>query len=131
MSAGTFFGALLQSPISDWIGRTKSLTIWSTIFCAGTAIQVSSEYSIGQISAGRLVAGLGVGAASVSLQKLSYRERCSKIAPKGLVPLYLSEVVPKRVRGTLISIYQIEIIGTGVSSRRNKNMTDFAKQPAS
>lgn len=75
LSAGTFFGALLQSaffvcvvphrdlPVvradlvtiqaftSDRLGRRGSIMFWSAIFTVGIVIQTSS-FSIGQLSAG-------------------------------------------------------------------------------
>ncbi|WVR06647.1 hypothetical protein IAU60_003679 [Kwoniella sp. DSM 27419] len=94
LSAGTFFGALLQSFTSDRYGRKGSILGWSAIFTAGVVVQVSS-FSIAQLSAGRFVAGLGVGALSA------------------IVPLYIGEAAPKKLRGTLLVLYQVQI-ATGI-----------------
>ncbi|WVQ96594.1 hypothetical protein IAU59_003699 [Kwoniella sp. CBS 9459] len=94
LSAGTFFGALLQSFTSDSIGRKGSILFWSTIFTAGVVVQVAS-FGIPQLSAGRFVAGLGVGALSA------------------IVPLYIGEAAPKKLRGTLLVLYQVQI-ATGI-----------------
>jgi MFS transporter, SP family, sugar:H+ symporter len=59
-----FSGALLQAFTSDRFGRRGSILIWSAIFTAGTAIQTGTETSLAQITVGRFVAGLGVGALS-------------------------------------------------------------------
>ncbi|KAK8858902.1 hypothetical protein IAR55_003133 [Kwoniella newhampshirensis] len=90
LSAGTFFGALLQSFTSDTIGRKGSILFWSAIFTIGVIIQVSS-FGLGQLTAGRFVAGLGVGALSA------------------IVPLYIGEAAPKKLRGTLLVLYQVQI----------------------
>ncbi|WRT68104.1 uncharacterized protein IL334_005079 [Kwoniella shivajii] len=91
LSAGTFFGALGQAFTSDTLGRKHSILAWSAIFTIGVVVQVSS-FSIAQISAGRFVAGLGVGALSA------------------VVPLYIGEAAPKKLRGTLLVLYQVQII---------------------
>lgn len=71
------------------------MVIWSVIFTIGAVIQTASIRSLAQITIGRFVAGLGVGALS------------------GLTPLYLGETAPKHVRGTMIAGYQVMII-TGI-----------------
>lgn len=90
LSAGTFFGALLQSLTSDRLGRRGSIIFWSTIFSIGIIIQVAS-FGLAQITVGRFVAGLGVGALSA------------------IVPLYVGEAAPKKLRGTLLVLYQVQI----------------------
>ncbi|PSS02341.1 hypothetical protein PHLCEN_2v4034 [Hermanssonia centrifuga] len=92
LSAGTFVGALGQAFTSDRFGRRGSILIWSAIFTVGTAIQTATTFSIVQISVGRFIAGLGVGALSA------------------IVPLYNGETAPKALRGTLLVLYQLQII---------------------
>ncbi|OBZ68528.1 Hexose transporter 2 [Grifola frondosa] len=95
LSAGTFVGALAQAFTSDRFGRRGSILIWSGIFTIGTAIQTSTVHSIVQITIGRFIAGLGVGALSA------------------IVPLYNGETAPKALRGMLLVLYQVQII-TGI-----------------
>ena len=57
-------GALAQAFTADRYGRKLSIFIWSAIFTIGTLIQTATEHSIAQITVGRFVAGLGVGAMS-------------------------------------------------------------------
>jgi SP family sugar:H+ symporter-like MFS transporter len=59
-------------------------------FEIGVIVQVSS-FSLGQLAAGRCVAGLGVGAMSA------------------IVPLYVGEAAPKKLRGSLLVLYQVQI----------------------
>ncbi|TDL19419.1 general substrate transporter [Rickenella mellea] len=92
LSAGTFVGALGQALTSDRFGRKGSIIIWSVVFTVGVAIQTGSARSIVQITIGRFVAGLGVGALSA------------------IVPLYNGETAPKRIRGTMLVLYQLQII---------------------
>jgi MFS transporter, SP family, sugar:H+ symporter len=60
----TFVGALAQAFTSDSMGRRGSILIWSAIFTVGTAIQTGTSTSLAQITIGRFIAGLGVGALS-------------------------------------------------------------------
>jgi SP family sugar:H+ symporter-like MFS transporter len=92
LSAGTFFGALLQAPLSDYLGRQRSMIVWALSFTIGAVIQTSTSTSIPQFVVGRVFAGLGVGALS------------------GLCPLYLGETAPKAIRGMMVSGYQLLII---------------------
>ncbi|KAI0073728.1 general substrate transporter [Panus rudis PR-1116 ss-1] len=92
LSAGTFVGAIGQAFTSDRFGRKGSILIWSGIFTVGTAIQTGTTNSIAQITVGRFIAGLGVGALSA------------------IVPLYNGETSPKALRGMLLVLYQLQII---------------------
>lgn len=92
LSAGTFVGALAQAFTSDRFGRRGSILIWSGIFTIGVTIQTATVRSIVQLTIGRFVAGLGVGALSA------------------IVPLYNGETAPKKLRGTLLVLYQLQII---------------------
>jgi len=92
LSAGTFVGALGQAFTSDRFGRRGSILIWTVIFTIGVAIQTGTEFSVAQITIGRFIAGLGVGALSA------------------IVPLYNGETAPKALRGTLLVLYQLQII---------------------
>lgn len=92
LSAGTFVGALGQAFTADRFGRRGSILLWSAIFTAGTAIQTGTTFSIAQITIGRFIAGLGVGALSA------------------IVPLYNGETAPKKLRGMLLVLYQLQII---------------------
>ncbi|KAH7105247.1 general substrate transporter [Auriculariales sp. MPI-PUGE-AT-0066] len=82
LSAGTFIGALGQAFTADMKnGRRGSIFIWSAIFTVGVAVQTGTNRSIVQITVGRFIAGLGVGAMSA------------------IVPLYIGEAAPKKIRG--------------------------------
>jgi len=92
LSAGTFVGSLGQAFTSDWLGRRKSIWVWTFLFTIGTLIQTASDTSITQLSIGRFIAGLGVGALSA------------------IVPLYNGETAPKKLRGMILCLYQLMII---------------------
>lgn len=57
-------GALAQAFTSDRFGRRGSILIWAAIFTIGVAIQTGTTFSVPQITIGRFIAGLGVGALS-------------------------------------------------------------------
>ncbi|KAJ7665666.1 general substrate transporter [Mycena rosella] len=88
LSAG---GALGQAFTSDRFGRRGSILIWSAIFTIGVAIQTGTARSIVQLTISRFIAGLGVGALSG-------------------VFLYNGETAPKKLRGTFLVLYQLQII---------------------
>lgn len=87
LSAGTFFGAIIAGDLADFIGRKYTILMGCFIFMVGIALQTAST-TVGLLSAGRAIAGLGVGFESA------------------IVILYMSEIAPKKVRGALIAGYQ-------------------------
>ncbi|KJX99628.1 high affinity glucose transporter RGT2 like protein [Zymoseptoria brevis] len=91
LSLGTFLGALLAAPVSDFLGRRWGI-ISSTacIFNFGVILQTIST-SQPLFIAGRFFAGLGVGLISA------------------MIPLYQSETAPKWIRGTIVGAYQLAI----------------------
>ncbi|EST04810.1 General substrate transporter [Kalmanozyma brasiliensis GHG001] len=92
LSIGTFVGALLQAPVSDFFGRKPSMITWAAAYTVGAVIQTATINSWHQFAVGRAIAGLGVGALS------------------GLCPLYLGETAPKHIRGAMVTCYQLLII---------------------
>lgn len=92
LSVGTLIGCTTVGWIADTrLGRRWSTILECGIFCVGNIIQITSVTHWYQLAIGRLIAGVGVGGLSV------------------LVPLYQSETAPKRIRGTLVSTYQLFI----------------------
>lgn len=69
-------GALGQAFTSDRFGRRGSILIWSAIFTVGTVIQTATTFSIVQITIGRFIAGLGVGALSGMFRKRTITQGC-------------------------------------------------------
>ncbi|KAI7888497.1 general substrate transporter [Mucor mucedo] len=88
--AGCFVGSLLAAPLCERISRKYTIIVASLVFNVGAAIQVGAT-GYDMMIAGRFVAGLGVGSLSMA------------------VPLYLSELAPKEIRGRLISLQQLMI----------------------
>lgn len=105
---GALIGSLTSGILTDRFGRKRILIFVALFFAISsivTAIAVGSTLFI----AARLVGGLSVGAASV------------------LSPLYVAEVVPSKIRGTLVSIYQLAItFGILISYLINYSLHDWA-----
>lgn len=84
---GSIGGALLAFLLCDRIGRVRSLQALTLLWGIGFVIVITSFGNIGQILAGRFLAGLGVGMTTV------------------VGPTYLAEVAPKAIRGMLTNIF--------------------------
>ncbi|KAF3938741.1 hypothetical protein ABW19_dt0206680 [Dactylella cylindrospora] len=89
LSIGCLIGALAAAPISNRLGRRMAMIILCGVFLIGNTIQVTSFYEWYQVAIGRFICGLAVGGLSV------------------LVPVYVSETVPKQIRGALVATYQL------------------------
>lgn len=80
---GSIFGAAILGLFADKWGRKKCLLISDLFFTAG-AIVIASSFSLGQLIAGRLILGVGVGGAAV------------------ICPLYITELAPTAARGRCV-----------------------------
>ncbi|KAA8563669.1 hypothetical protein EYC84_011690 [Monilinia fructicola] len=94
LQAGCFFGSLSAYYVADRWGRKPALLTAAGVTILGVILQCASHGHISALYVGRLVAGLGVGAASM------------------LTPLYVSENAPRAIRGALTGMYQL-FIATG------------------
>lgn len=84
---GSIAGALLAFVLCDKIGRVRSLQALCVLWLTGFIIVVTSYGNIGQILAGRFIAGTGIGMTTV------------------VGPTFLVEVAPKAIRGMLTNIF--------------------------
>ncbi|KAI8629474.1 general substrate transporter [Xylariaceae sp. FL1651] len=82
---GCVIGALTIGFFADICGRERTISLASTVVIVGALLQAASN-TIAQISIGRLILGLGVGAYSAG------------------VPLYISEIAPAQLRGRIVGI---------------------------
>ncbi|KAE8451479.1 hypothetical protein EG329_003552 [Mollisiaceae sp. DMI_Dod_QoI] len=87
--AGAFAACFVVWPVADKLGRKKTLMISSAIFCIGAIIETINTHSMAAFYVGRVVAGVGLGAASV------------------VVPMFSSEMAPKQLRGQIGSFFQL------------------------
>ena len=87
---GALLGALAAGRIADRVGRRPTVLGTAALFVAGVMLAAFSP-SYGVLVGARVVIGLAVGSASM------------------VVPLYIGEVVPPRIRGALVSFNQLAI----------------------
>lgn len=84
---GCVGGAILAYLLSDRIGRLWSFWTLCVLWFVGVIIQITSFNGVGQVYAGRFIAGLGIGMTAV------------------ICPTYLVEISPANVRGLCACIY--------------------------
>jgi major inositol transporter-like SP family MFS transporter len=88
---GAMFGALLGGKAADVLGRKGSLLVCSILFLVG-ALASATAPNVGLMVVARVILGLAVGAASVT------------------VPLYLAEMAPAHRRGRMVTINELMIV---------------------
>ncbi|PWD99820.1 MFS transporter [Marinilabilia rubra] len=88
---GCMIGAFSAGSISEKIGR-KNVLIGTAVLFSISAVWSALASSMGGLVAARIIGGVGVGAVSV------------------MVPTYISEIAPARVRGTLGTFNQLGIV---------------------
>lgn len=88
---GALIGTLLAAVISDAIGRKKAMFLAGLLFLV-SSIGTALPATIGQFNFFRALAGLGIGVAMV------------------ISPIYLAEIAPRRIRGSLVTFNQIVIV---------------------
>ncbi|WPK24356.1 hypothetical protein PUMCH_001627 [Australozyma saopauloensis] len=90
MSLGSFFGSLTSTFISEPFGRRASLFICGILWVVGAAIQCSAM-NRGQLIAGRIISGWGIGFGS------------------SVAPVYGSELAPRKIRGFIGGMFQFSV----------------------
>ncbi|MBW7984819.1 sugar porter family MFS transporter [Enterobacillus tribolii] len=90
MMFGAALGALGSGPMSASLGRRKSLLLGALLFVIGS-VGCAVAHNLEILVISRFILGLAVGVASFT------------------APLYLSEIAPERIRGSMISLYQLMI----------------------
>ncbi|WP_274968047.1 sugar porter family MFS transporter [Succinimonas amylolytica] len=90
MMGGATAGALVSGTLTRQLGRKYSLVISATCFVLG-ALGCALAWNGTVLIIARIIVGISIGVASFT------------------APLYLSEVAPKSIRGTMITMYQLLI----------------------
>ena len=85
-----FFGAFFAAPLSDTFGRKWSIILAMFFTAIGAIIQAAAT-NLSTMIAGRIVVGLVIGVLS------------------GVVPVYLAEVAPKSIRGSVGSFFYLTL----------------------
>lgn len=89
---GAILGSIVAGRMADWLGRKKVMIGSGTLFLLGALEQAASQV-VRELVLGRLLVGLGVGMASM------------------VVPTYLAEVAPTKVRGRIVGINSLLVTG--------------------
>ncbi len=88
--AGSVVGAAANGFLADMYGRKKIIIATALIFVVGS-LMCGFAQTISQLIISRIIIGIAVGMVSFA------------------VPLYLSEISPQKIRGMLISLFQLAI----------------------
>ena len=87
---GSIIGVLVAGMLSDFLGRKTTMLIAALMFSV-SAIGCAVCADFTQLVIYRIIGGFGIGIVSI------------------VSPIYISEVSPARVRGTMVSFYQLFI----------------------
>ena len=87
---GSILGVLIAGMLSDFLGRKKTMLISALLFSI-SAIGCALSADFTQLVIFRMIGGFGIGIVSI------------------VSPIYISEVSPAQVRGTMVSLYQLFI----------------------
>jgi SP family galactose:H+ symporter-like MFS transporter len=105
---GAVFGTLISGILSNKLGRRKTILVSAVIFVIGSII-CSVAADPHTLILARFFLGIAVGVASFT------------------APLYLSEISPQKVRGSMISMYQLMItIGIVLAFLSNTWLASYA-----
>ncbi|KAF5699772.1 quinate transport [Fusarium mundagurra] len=97
LELGAFIGCLFMPTLADKISRKKALSIVVVIFNIGAIMQTAAN-SYGLLVAGRTIGGIGVGTLAMG------------------APIYISEIAPPNLRGTLLVLESVScVLGVVVS----------------
>jgi MFS family permease len=109
--AGCFFGAFIGYIFRQLLGRKRGLQASALLFTfgAGVMLAANGDRGLWPIYFGRVVAGMGVGAAS------------------NLTPIYVAEIAPPAIRGRLVGVYELGwqiggLVGFWIPYGVNQNM---------
>ena len=87
---GSIAGVLCAGSLSDYLGRKMTMLISAALFSI-SAIGCAICNSFDGLVIYRIVGGVGIGIVSI------------------VSPIYISEVSPAKIRGTLVSLYQLAV----------------------
>jgi len=87
---GSILGVAVAGVLSDYLGRKLSLVIASILFSV-SAIGCCVCIGFDDLVVYRIIGGVGIGIVSI------------------VSPMYISEISPAKVRGTMVALYQLAI----------------------
>ncbi|KAK9350112.1 general substrate transporter [Lipomyces doorenjongii] len=90
IAAGSLIGALSSSFLGDRLSRKVAIQFGTILWCIGASLQ-SSSTGIPMLVIGRVISGVCIGLTS------------------SLVPIYQSEIAPRKIRGRVVSLQHFAI----------------------
>jgi len=87
---GSIIGVAMAGMLSDYLGRKKSLLIAAVLFSV-SAIGCCVCVGFNDLVVYRIIGGVGIGIVSI------------------VSPMYISEISPAKIRGTMVALYQLAI----------------------
>ena len=87
---GSIIGVACAGMLSDFLGRKKTLLIAAVLFSV-SAIGCCFCTGFNDLVIYRIIGGLGIGVVSI------------------VSPMYISEISPARIRGTMVGLYQLAV----------------------
>ncbi|KAJ4269759.1 hypothetical protein NW762_001427 [Fusarium torreyae] len=91
LELGAFIGCLFLPYLADRISRKWAMSVATVFFTIGAIIQTAS-HNYGTLVAGRAIGGIGVGTLAMG------------------APLYISEIAPPNLRGSLLVLEALSIV---------------------
>jgi MFS transporter, SP family, arabinose:H+ symporter len=88
---GCIAGAMSAGAFVDYLGQKKGLAVCAACFALSSA-GIWFAASLNQFVVWRIIGGIGIGAASI------------------IAPMYIAEIAPTRLRGRLVTLYQVGIV---------------------
>lgn len=105
---GCIIGVAISGELSDRLGRKKPLILAALLFLL-SALGCSLLPTLPGVIGARMIGGVGIGLAS------------------NVVPLYISEIAPARIRGRLVTYYQLALtLGILVAYLTNSALLQYA-----
>jgi MFS transporter, SP family, arabinose:H+ symporter len=88
---GSVVGAMSAGTFVDYLGQKKGLASCAACFALSSA-GIWFAVGLNQFVVWRMIGGVGIGAASI------------------IAPMYIAEIAPTRLRGRLVTLYQVGIV---------------------
>ena len=88
---GCIAGAMSAGAFVDYLGQKKGLAVCAACFALSSA-GIWFAANLNQFVVWRIIGGIGIGAASI------------------IAPMYIAEIAPTRLRGRLVTLYQVGIV---------------------
>ncbi|MDP6921390.1 MAG: sugar porter family MFS transporter [Lutibacter sp.] len=107
---GAMFGNIVAGPLSDRFGRKSVLLITAVLFTVSALWSATATSYLSFVIA-RIIGGIGIGGAIL------------------IAPIYIAEVAPPKLRGSLVSLNQLNIVlGISVAYFSNYFLIDISAE---